>query len=49
MKKKIYESPILEVISFEAKESLANGTGIPGEENEGALSDTGWPYNYNLP
>lgn len=44
MEKKFYESPTLEVISFATKENLA--TGLPGEENEGALShQTGWPYN----
>lgn len=43
MEKKFYESPTLEVIFFETKESIANGTGIPGLENEGALSKTdGW-------
>lgn len=43
MEKKIYESPALEIISFETKENLA--TGLPGDDNVGELSNTGWPYN----
>lgn len=43
MDKKTYESPVLEVIFFAAKERLATGDGIPGLENEGALSrNDGW-------